>query len=213
MPIVLLIRHGENDWVGKRLAGRTPGVHLNEKGRQQAQKLAEALKPAPLAAIYSSPLERARETAQPIAETKGLPLRLHDGLQEIHFGEWQGKTTKQMHRLKLFKTVVEKPSVITFPGGESFSGAQARLVQALEEILAGHEKGDLIACISHSDSIKLLVAYYIGLPLDYFQRLAVDTASVTALAIRDGKGSLLALNHSLELRLPAPPQEKPAAKP
>ena len=89
---VLLIRHGENDWVGTdRLAGRTPGVHLNEKGRNQAQALADTLATQPIAAIYSSPLERCRETAQPTADALGLPVQIYEHVLEADYGEWQGQ--------------------------------------------------------------------------------------------------------------------------
>ncbi len=179
MPILLLIRHGSNDFVGKRLAGRLPGVHLNEKGRQQAEALAQALCNAPIKAIYSSPLERAAETAEPLAQALHLPVNLRPGLMEIDFGDWVGKTLGQMHRMKLWKTVQQAPSQARFPHGESFGEAQQRIVAELDAIVAGHEKDDLLACFSHSNSIKLALAHYLGLPLDNFQRLSIDTTSVS----------------------------------
>ena len=197
MPILILIRHGENDWVGKRLAGRTPGVHLNEKGQVQAQKIAEALSKAPIKAVYSSPLERAMETAVPLAQALSLDVQPHPGLMEIDFGRWQGKTSKQMHRMKLWKTVSEQPSQAVFPEGESFVGAQQRLVAAVDEILLHHEKEDLIALVSHSDAIKLLVAHYLSLPLDNFQRLGVDTASISLVALGEGHPYLVNMNYVL----------------
>src|SRR3954452_18283038 len=102
MTTILLIRHGENNMVGKRLAGRLPDVHLNDRGKQQAQQLAEALCKAPLKAIYSSPLERAVETAEPLAAELGLPVQIAPGLIELGYGDWQGKTLKQLSRLKLW---------------------------------------------------------------------------------------------------------------
>lgn len=183
MAIFLLIRHGENDYVGKRLVGQTPGVHLNEKGRHQASLIADTLAQAPIKAIYSSPLERAVETAQPLADMLHLPVCIEPGLTEINFGTWQGKTVKQMHRLKLWKVVQETPSQMRFPQGESFLEAQQRLCETIEAIRARHEEKEMVACFSHSDAISLVVAHYLGLPVDNFHRLSVGTASMTLLAL------------------------------
>jgi probable phosphomutase (TIGR03848 family) len=206
MPTILLIRHGETDFVGKRLSGHLPGVHLNDKGRRQAEDVAHFLANAPIKAIYSSPLERTRETAQPLAELLNLPVTIHPGLIEINFGTWQGKTTRQMHRLKLWKMVVEKPSEMQFPGGESFSAAQERLSIAIEEIKGSHGKDDLVACFSHSDSIRLLVAHYLNMELDTFQRLSIDTASISVLNLGDGIPHLRHMNllPSIEWESPKP---------
>ena len=105
MAIILLIRHGENDWVGKRLAGRLPNVHLNQKGQDQANRISDLLQDLPIQAIYSSPLERAIETAQPLAIKKNIEISICENLSEINFGNWQGKTIKQMRRMKLWETV------------------------------------------------------------------------------------------------------------
>lgn len=198
MPIVLLVRHGENDYVKKgRLAGRLPGVYLNEKGRQQAQKLAEKLKEAPIKAIYSSPLERTLETAAPLAATLNLEIIPRHGLLEVDFGEWQDKTLKSLRRLKLWKTVQGAPSLMRFPGGESFADAQHRVVSELLKICAQHDQKDLFVCVSHSDLIKLAVAYFIGLPLDNFQRLHAGPGTINTLMISEQGSSLLGLNVDL----------------
>jgi broad specificity phosphatase PhoE len=183
LAIFLLIRHGENDFVGKRLAGQLPGVHLNEKGRQQAALIASTLSRAPIKAIYSSPLERALETAQPLADVLKLPVSIQPGLIEINFGRWQGKTVKQMHRLKLWKVAQETPRLMRFPEGESFLEAQQRLYETIEAIRANHEDQDLVACFSHSDAISLIVTYYLGLPVDNFHRVGIGTASMTSLVL------------------------------
>ncbi|MDO9087472.1 MAG: histidine phosphatase family protein [Anaerolineaceae bacterium] len=183
MAVILLIRHGENDWVGKRLAGRMPDVHLNKKGQDQASQLAEILKTLPFKAIYSSPLERAMETAQPLAQLKDMEISICANLSEINFGDWQGKTIKHLRRLKLWKTVQNNPSQMQFPNGESFVGAQNRLVECIKQISESHEETDLIACFSHSDSIRLLVSYYLDMPLDSFQRININTASISSLAL------------------------------
>lgn len=179
MAIILLIRHGENDWVGKKLAGRLPGVHLNQNGLNQAQALAETLQNLPIKAIYSSPLERALETAQPLAKIKKMETFICENLSEINFGGWQGKTIKQMRRLKLWETVQNHPSQMQFPNGESFVDAQNRLVDCITQISEKYEPFDLVACFSHSDAIRLLVSHYLNVPLDSFQRIHINTASIT----------------------------------
>ena len=209
MTSILLIRHGENDFVGKRLAGHLPGVHLNEKGRKQAELLAAALKNAPVKAIYSSPLERAVETAQPLAAALNLPVNLHPGLTELNFGTWQGKTTRQMHRMKAWKTIIEKASEMRFPQGESYVEAQARMVSAVEEIKAASDKNALVACFSHSDSIRLVLAHYLDMPLDEFHRLNIDTASISLLYLGEGRPTLGIMNFliGLEWKFPEPPKK------
>jgi probable phosphoglycerate mutase len=197
MPVVLLIRHGENEYVKKgRLAGRKPGVHLNEKGRAQANALAEALKGVPIKAVYSSPIDRTMETAAPLAEIHKLEVVEVPGLLEVDFGDWQDKTLKQLARRKLWKTVQQAPSQVRFPGGETFANAQIRIVNAIQELAAGHKPKDIFVCVGHSDMIKLAVSYFIGQPLDLFQRLTVQPASVTTLHISPEHGArLINLNH------------------
>lgn len=203
MPFLLLIRHAENEYVKKgRLAGRLPGVHLNDKGRQQAQAVAEKLKGAPIQALYSSPMERAQETAAPIAEALELEVITREGLIETDYGEWQNKTLKGLARLKLWRVLQNKPSLFRFPGGESFSEAQHRITQEIEAICVDHDPKHVIACVSHADPIKLAVAYYAGMPLDSFQRLVIGPASITALSINQGSSHLVTLNYGLSFSLP-----------
>jgi probable phosphoglycerate mutase len=195
MPLLLLIRHGENDYTKThRLAGRLPGVHLNEQGQKQAQALGEAFQNVPLKALYASPLERALETAAPIAERTGLTIQKEAGLLETNVGDWQGKSLKRLSLYKHWKVVQRAPSRAQFPNGETFYECQSRVVGALDAILARHKPQDIVACVLHADPIKLAVAHYIGLPLDQFQRLACDTGSLTALAIGEMGAGLLKLN-------------------
>jgi len=202
MPLLLLIRHGENEYVKNgRLAGRLPGVHLNEKGKSQAQAIAERLKSAPIKAIYSSPLERALETARPLAEAKSLEIIPREGLSETNFGEWQGKTLKSLRRRKLWRLVQSAPSLARFPGGETFAECQLRVTQELQAIAAQHKRKETVACFFHSDPIKLAVAYYLGLPLDYFQRLMIAPASISGLFLGETGARLLNLNLDLSLNL------------
>ena len=195
MPTLFLIRHGENDYLKKNiLPGRIPGVHLNDEGRQQAEALAAALKALPIAAIYSSPLERAVETASPLAQAKGLEIQIEPGLSDTDVGEWAGGSWKALEQSQAWKAIQQTPSQFRFPGGESFAENQERAVATLERIAASHRKDKMVAVIFHADPIKLAVAHYIGLPLDNFQRLTARTGSVTILKVDGPKIKLLALN-------------------
>lgn len=197
MPIILLIRHGENEYVAKgRLAGRLPGVHLNEKGRQQAETVANLLSKAPVKAIYSSPLERCMETAQPLSEKLGLPVIPRDDLLEIDFGSWQDKTLKQLRRRKLWKVVQGNPARMQFPEGETFANAQLRIINELEFLSKEHGPKDMIVCFSHSDLVRLVLAFYLGIPLDLFQRITVSPASISTLHLGEFGARVIHVNHS-----------------
>lgn len=196
MPLLLLIRHGENDYVKTgKMAGRLPGVHLNEKGQKQAQALAEALRSVPIKAVYSSPLERAMETATPIASVRKLQVIREPNLMETDIGKWQGKSWKVLRLTKVWKIVQNSPSRFRFPEGESFPEMQTRIANALEHIVKKHTKPqDIIAVVFHADPIKLAVSHFLGLPLDNFQRLSCDTGSLTALQVNEMGANLMKLN-------------------
>jgi len=195
MPLLLLIRHGENEFVKTgKMAGRLPGVYLNERGRQQAAELAKVLAEVRLKAIYASPLERAVETAEPIAEGRKLEIQLRPDLMDNDIGKWQGRTLKQLRRLKKWKVVQQAPSRFTFPEGESFLQTQTRVATTLDEIAASHRQKDIVAVVFHADPIKLAVAHYLGMPLDQFQRLGCDTGSVTVLYVSEMGAHLIKLN-------------------
>lgn len=196
MPLLLLIRHGENDFVkSSKLPGHLPGIHLNERGRQQAASLAEALSDVPIRAVYSSPLERALETAEPIATLHGLKIETESDLADADVGKWQGRSLKALRLTNAWKIVQRAPSRFHFPQGESFMELQARIVSVLERIIRKHNKPrDIIAVVYHADPIKLAVAHFLGLPLDHFQRLSCDTGSMTALYVNEMGANLLKLN-------------------
>jgi probable phosphomutase (TIGR03848 family) len=199
MTTLYLIRHGLNDFVGKhKLAGWQPGIHLNEDGKAQAQALAKHLSHLKLKAIYASPLERTMETAAPIAAAQKLAITPREGLGEIHYGRWQGQSVKTLKRRKLWPVIQNTPSLARFPDGESFPEAQARIVAELETLRSKH-KGtkDVIACVTHADPIKLAITHYIGLHLDFFQRLAILPASMSILRIDEHRARLLAMNLTL----------------
>ena len=177
------------------LAGRMPGVHLNESGRQQAYTLAATLAAAPIKAIYCSPMERALETARPLAELKGLEVQQAPGLIEMDYGLWQGKTFKQLQRLKLWKLLMKDPAQVRFPGGESICEAQERARLELEKIAAGLEEKDLVACVTHGDIIRLAAAYYLEMPLHAYHRLSAQTASISILTLdKENQAHLFNIN-------------------
>ena len=182
MTTLVLIRHGRTDWADKKLAGWLPDVHLNDLGKQQADELPQRLAALDIAAIYSSPLERTIETAQPLARARGLRIHRVADLGEVKFGDWQGQTLKVLSNKKEWKIVQVAPSTVQFPDGESFRQTQSRAVGALEKIIAGHAK-DTIVAFSHGDVIKLIVAYYSGIALDNFQRIAVSPASISVIEL------------------------------
>ena len=196
MPLLLLIRHGENDYVkSSKMAGRIPGIHLNEQGRKQAQALGEALKDFPITAIYSSPLERAMETAAPIAEARKLEIIQEPGLMDTNIGKWEGKSWKVLSLTKAWKIVQNAPSRFRFPEGESFAEAQIRYANVLERIVKKHYKPkDIVAVIFHADPIKLAISHFLGLPLDHFQRLSCNTGSLTMLHVSEAGANLVKLN-------------------
>lgn len=196
MPLLLLIRHGENDYVKTgKMAGRIPGVHLNEKGQKQAQALGEALRDVPIKAIISSPLERALETAAPIAESHQINIVQEPDLMDTNIGKWQGKSWKLLALKKEWKIVQNAPSRFRFPEGESFPECQLRIVNVLERAIQKHNKPqDIVAMVFHADPIKLAVAHFLGMPLDHFQRLGCDTGSLTALHAGEAGAHLVKLN-------------------
>jgi probable phosphomutase (TIGR03848 family) len=198
MTTVLLIRHGQNAYVGKhKLAGWLPDIHLNDVGVAQAEALAASLAATKLQAVYASPLERTMETAEPIAEAQGLEVQPRPDLGELKLGKWEGRSLKSLRRLKMWQRVQDAPSLARFPEGESFAEAQARMVAELDALIARHtSKKAVIACVSHSDMIKLAIAHYVGLPLDLFQRLVVAPASISVLTFHDRYTRLVKLNDS-----------------
>jgi probable phosphomutase (TIGR03848 family) len=196
---VLLIRHGENDWVGQnRLAGRTPNVLLNEKGRDQSLRLAETLADHPLTAVYSSPMERCVQTAQPVAEKQSLSVITEAGVLEVDYGEWQGGSLKELSKLPEWQLVQHAPSSFRFPGGETLYEVQARALETIERIRASHSN-QLVAIFSHGDVIRTAVAHYMGIPIDLFQRVTINTGSITAIAFHGSISRVLFTNYVSQL--------------
>jgi probable phosphomutase (TIGR03848 family) len=198
MTTLLLVRHGHTDAAGKRLTGRAPGVHLNELGRRQAERLVERLEGVRIDAIVSSPLERCRETAAPLAKARGRAVDVGRAWIEVGYGEWTGRSISQLRRTKLWRRVMFAPSNVRFPGGESLLEVQGRAVDATLDIAARHARGTVVV-VSHADVIRLLVAHVAGMHADHLQRLSIDTASITAVTISDGFPRLLTVNDTDDL--------------
>lgn len=193
MTLLLLIRHGMTDATGHRLSGRAPGLHLNAIGRTQSEELAGRLEDLKIDVVYSSPLERCRETAAPLAAANGLRVRQRSKLAEVDYGEWTNRSLRQLSRTKLWATVQGSPSTVRFPSGESLLEVQQRMIAETEGLAAEHADST-IALFSHGDPLRLLLAHYLGLHVDLFQRLVVSPASVSAVAISPHGPRVLRMN-------------------
>jgi probable phosphoglycerate mutase len=193
--LVLLVRHGQTPTTGATLPGRAPGLHLADKGVEQANAVAERIAPFgdKVAAVYASPLERTKETAAPIAKALGQRVKTERGLLECEFGEWTGQQLKALMKLPEWRTVQSHPSGFRFPGGESFTEMQVRITSALARLVAAHP-GKTVVAVSHADPIKAAVADAMGTHLDLFQRIVVSPCSVTAILYGAGAPIVLCVN-------------------
>ena len=191
---VLLVRHGTTATTGVVLPGRAPGLHLAESGRAQAEAAAARIGALDdVRAVYASPLERAQETAAPIAGATGRRIRTVEGLNECDFGSWTGRKLAELRRLAAWRQVQNLPSGFRFPGGESFAEMQTRICGTLAELTARHRGGAIVA-VSHADPIKAAVAQAVGTPLDLFQRIVISPCSVTVIAYSGGGPVVLTVN-------------------
>lgn len=199
MTRFLLIRHATNHTVGKRFAGRMAGVHLNEEGQAQAQQLAARLSAVRIDAIYSSPLERAVETAEPLAARLHLQPVVCEDFLELELGEWTDTTFEDLAQDPHFKLFNAFRSCTRVPGGELMLEAQARMIAGLQKLALKH-RHQTVAVFGHADPIKAAVAYYAGIPLDLFQRLEISPASVSIVELYEETARILLLNHTGEVR-------------
>ena len=193
MAVFLLVRHGHNDVLGRRITGRQPGVDLNARGRAQAEALAERLADYGIDFIFSSPLARARQTAEPVAARIGIPVQVCEAINEIAFGEWEGRTLEELAADPGWQNFNRVRSVTRPPGGELMCEVQARMVGAIEALRVGHPQS-VLALFSHGDPIKAALAHYMELPLDFVQRLEVSPASVSVLSVEDWGPGVLGIN-------------------
>jgi probable phosphomutase (TIGR03848 family) len=193
VTILLLIRHADTDYVGHAIAGWKPGVLLNARGRRQAAGLAETLATVTIDGVYSSPLERARETALAIAEPRKLELQVREEFGEMQFGDWTDcsfdrlATSAEWRRFNSFRGGTRVPN------GEMMLETQARMVAALERLRTSHPT-DTLAIVSHGDVIKSALTHFLGMPLDLCNRLEIDPASVSAVAFDADAVRVLCIN-------------------
>ena len=194
LTTILLVRHGQTATTGKVLPGRTRGLHLADAGREQAAKAAERIGELDrVEAIYTSPLERARETAAPIGTATGVKPKVDRGLVECDFGDWTGAELSTLMKDPGWQTVQRAPSTFRFPGGESFADMQYRIVTTLDRLREQH-KGGTIVCVSHADPIKAALAHALGTHLDLFQRIVVGTCAISVVAWNGSGPTVLAVN-------------------
>jgi probable phosphoglycerate mutase len=198
MTVLVLVRHAVTSVTGAKLSGWAPGFHLTEQGRAQADRTAERLAGLPIRAIYSSPLERCRETAEPLARRLHVSIQVRRALGEVRFGAWSGRSLAQLRRTALWRQVQTAPSNVRFPDGESFLEVQERAVTELLRIADAHP-ADVVAVFSHADVIKLALAHFAGIHTDAFQRLVVDPASVSVVALHAGIPRVVTVNDGGDL--------------
>ena len=220
MATVVLVRHARSTANASGvLTGRQRGVHLDDVGREQAEKVSRRLAAVPLAALVSSPLERCRETAAPIAKGQPAPLRVATdrGLVECDYGAWQGRALKDLAREKLWKSVQRHPAGVTFPDGESMAAMAARVVEAVRRhdarVEAEHGPHAVWCAVTHGDPLKAVLADALGLHLDQFQRLHVDPASVSVVRLTaEGAYVLQSNTHDGDLAWLAPKRRRRAPR-
>lgn len=193
MCTFLLIRHGSHDYLDKRIVSWMPGVHINEEGRAQAQRLGETLAGSGVAALYSSPLERAIETAAPIARRLGLEIHTRDALGEVRFGEWTNLDFDTLNQDPRWHAFNRFRSGIRAPGGELMLEVQTRMVAEMERLRGEHAERT-VAIVSHGDVIKAAVMHYLAMPLDLLQRIEISPASVSVIRVSDRGAKVLRVN-------------------
>lgn len=214
MTIILLVRHGQNEWVKKkRLAGWIPNVHLNEEGEKQAEDVAKRLSHLPITAVYSSPVTRCMETAAYIGRELNLKISELAAVGEVRYGEWEGEEIEKLSKEKAWYAVQHFPSRFRFPEGEALREVQARSVDALEALSVRHGEREMVVVVSHADLIKLTLAHYLGVHIDLFQRIVISPASVSALALAEkGMVRVMRINDDGPLRAPPEKEEEDEAE-
>jgi broad specificity phosphatase PhoE len=197
MANFFLLRHGNNDWVGKTLAGRLPDVHLNTEGRAQAARAAAWLAKRTIHRIVSSPLDRTLETAGPLAKALSLPVDRDESFSEVLFGEWEGKSIPGLDRDARWRYFNTFRSGTSAPGGELASEMQSRFVAAMTRLHGAHPE-ETIVIVSHADPIRAALAYFLGMPIDFMTRLEIRPASVSEVELKDWGPRVLSLNRTFE---------------
>jgi probable phosphoglycerate mutase len=211
---VVLVRHGVTAQTGPLLSGRKPGIPLSEHGVEQAESAATRLARLTITTVYASPIERTTQTAECIAARLGLAVTPLDGVIEADYGDWTGGAIAELAKTDEWKVVQVAPSLARFPGGESIREMQARMVGAIDDVVARHPH-ETVVVVSHADPIKSAIAHYTGMHLDMFQRVFVSPASVSVLEFHPLGVLLVKCNDTggLEDLVPSPPADsKPAAE-
>ena len=198
MTTFFLIRHAACSGLGQTLWGRTPGICLNEKGEMQAQRLADRFKNVTLSAVYSSPLERALQTADVLARTMKLEVKKSAAANEINFGEWTGKTFDELSSDDHWRRFNRHRSMTMIPEGESFLEVQNRIIKEIEELAVQHGKAR-VAIVSHADVIRAAVAYFAATPIDMIDRFEISPCSVSVVAVDPDNATLLTVNSPVDL--------------
>jgi probable phosphoglycerate mutase len=197
MATFYLIRHGNNDFVGKAIAGWTPGVGLNAEGRDQVERLAWKLLGRGITRVYSSPLERALETAAPIAKALELRVEVREAFGEVRFGDWTGKRIDDLERDPRWRLFHTYRSGTRAPSGELMVESQARIVTELEALRHGHPE-ETMAVVSHADIIRAALIYYAAIPIDLYQRIEISPASFSVLELNAQGPRILKLNETAD---------------
>ena len=200
MTTFALIRHASHALVGHTIVGRAPGVQLSPSGLREAEALAQRLETSPIRALYSSPLERARATAASIAARLGLEVRIADELNEIDYGEWTNRALADLNDLAEWRGFNLFRSGSRIPGGETMVEVQDRMLRLVHRCCSAHPE-QTVALISHGDVIKATLAYYLGTPLDLFQRIEISPASLSMVRIERYGPEVLLINGGVEERI------------
>ena len=201
MTTFILIRHGLTDAVGHTMSGHSAGVHLNAAGRDQAASLPARLGPVPIDAIYSSPLDRARETAQPIADARGLRIEIEPRFVEVDFGGWTNRRFADLADDPHWRLYNQFRGVTRPPAGEALVDVQTRTVAALLDLHARHS-GAVVAIVSHADTLRAVLLYFLGMPVDFVQRLELSPARLSVLQVGESAPRVLQVNSDTLPALP-----------
>ena len=204
MTTFFMVRHAVTEHTGKRLSGWMEGISLNDTGKEQAQLLATRLADVEFDAIYSSPIARTLETARAIAGPQELRVQTRRNLGEVEYGGWTDRPLRSLMRTKLWSTVQRWPSAARFPEGESLREVQTRSIAEVERIAEDHPKGK-VCCVSHGDVIKLVLAHYLGVHIDLYQRIVIAPASVSVFSLGERGPAILSLN-AMPMSIPSRPK-------
>lgn len=193
MTTFYLVRHGTNDWIGKAIAGRTPGVHLNSIGREQAQRIADRLVPEGIQRIICSPMERCRETALPLSSRINVPIEISESVNEINFGDYSGKTLKELENLPDWKKWNSNRTLMHHPNGENIHEVQARMIREILRLRC-ESSGQKIAIFSHGDPLRSIICYFLGISLDIMSRVEINPGSLNIVTLFENDVRINLLN-------------------